>query len=167
MILSMLKQTLGTALTVTDDEMLQAGRELASLEGIFAAPEGAATVSAARKLAMSGWIKPSDRVVLFNTGWLERWLRGNVGPFPALTAEAAEYIARKRVIAVGIDAPSVDSDERFSAHRVLLVRSGIYILEYLKTEALARDAVYQFLFVLGQPKIEGAVQMIVNPVAIR
>ena len=42
LILRMLKQTHGTALSVTDEEMLQAGKELASLEGIFAAPEGAA-----------------------------------------------------------------------------------------------------------------------------
>src|ERR1700726_3105636 len=41
LILRMLKQTKGTALTITDDEMLQAGRELASQEGLFAAPEGA------------------------------------------------------------------------------------------------------------------------------
>src|SRR6266403_1003189 len=53
LILSMLRQTKGTALTVTDEEMLQAGRELASLEGIFAAPEGAATVIATRKLAVA------------------------------------------------------------------------------------------------------------------
>jgi threonine synthase len=79
MILSMLKQTHGTALTVTDEEMLQAGRELASQEGIFAAPEGAATLSATRKLATSGWIKPGDSVVLFNTGtgykYSEAWQR--------------------------------------------------------------------------------------------
>src|SRR5260370_700942 len=68
LILSMLRQTKGTAITVPDREMLQAGRELASLEGIFAAPEGAATVVAARKLAASAWIKPQDDVVLFNTG---------------------------------------------------------------------------------------------------
>jgi threonine synthase len=68
LILSMLRQTKGTALTVTDEEMLHAGRELASLEGIFAAPEGAATVIAARKLAASGWIKAQETVVLFNTG---------------------------------------------------------------------------------------------------
>ena len=68
MILSMLRQTNGTALTVTDGEMLQAGRELAALEGIFAAPEGAATVIAAQKLAARGWIKPDETVVLFNTG---------------------------------------------------------------------------------------------------
>jgi len=79
LILSMLRQTKGTALTVTDEEMLDAGRELASLEGIFAAPEGAATVSATRKLAASGWIKPEETVVLFNTGtgykYAEAWQR--------------------------------------------------------------------------------------------
>ncbi len=68
LILSMLRQTKGTALAVTDEEMLHAGRELASLEGIFAAPEGAATVIGARKLAASGWIKARETVVLFNTG---------------------------------------------------------------------------------------------------
>ena len=79
LILRMLRQTRGTALAVSDEEMLQAGRELASLEGIFAAPEGAATVIAARKLAASGWIKPEDKVVLFNTGtgykYAEAWQR--------------------------------------------------------------------------------------------
>jgi threonine synthase len=79
LILSMLRQTKGIALTVTDEEMLHAGRELASFEGIFAAPEGAATVIAARKLAASGWIKPHESVVLFNTGtgykYAEAWQR--------------------------------------------------------------------------------------------
>ena len=68
LILSMLRQTRGTAVTATDDQMLDAGRELASLEGILAAPEGAATVVGARLLARSGWIKPRETVVLFNTG---------------------------------------------------------------------------------------------------
>ena len=79
LILRMLQQTKGTALSVTDEEMLHAGKELASLEGIFAAPEGAATVSAARKLAVSGWIKAQESVVLFNTGtgykYSEAWQR--------------------------------------------------------------------------------------------
>jgi threonine synthase len=83
LILRMLEQTKGTALTVTDHEMLQAGKELASMEGIYAAPEGAATAIAARKLAAKGWIKPEETVVLFNTGtgykYSEAWqqaLRG-------------------------------------------------------------------------------------------
>jgi threonine synthase len=79
MMLKMLKQTNGTALTVSDAEMLEAGKQLASLEGIFAAPEGAATVCGARKLAASGWIKPDEKVVLFNTGtgykYAEAWQR--------------------------------------------------------------------------------------------
>jgi threonine synthase len=79
LILRMLRQTRGTALTVTDDEMLHAGKELAALEGVYAAPEGAATVIAARKLAVSGWIEPQDTVVLFNTGtgykYAEAWQR--------------------------------------------------------------------------------------------
>jgi threonine synthase len=68
MILSMLRQTKGMALTVTDEEILHAARDLASLEGLYASPEGAATVIAARKLAASGWIEPEETVVLFNTG---------------------------------------------------------------------------------------------------
>lgn len=68
LILRTLRQTRGTALTVSDDDMLQAGKELAATEGIFAAPEGAATVAAARKLAASRWILPEETVVLFNTG---------------------------------------------------------------------------------------------------
>jgi threonine synthase len=79
MMLRMLHQTKGTALTVTDAEMLQAGRELASLEGVFAAPEGAATVIGARKLVSAGWINPEETVVLFNTGtgykYSEAWQR--------------------------------------------------------------------------------------------
>ena len=79
LMLKMLRQTSGTALSVSDAEMLEAGKQLASREGIFAAPEGAATVSAARKLAASGWIQPHETVVLFNTGtgykYTEAWQR--------------------------------------------------------------------------------------------
>ena len=83
LILSMLRQTQGTAIAVSDDEMLHAGRELASLEGVLAAPEGAATVVAARKLAASGWIKLQETVVLFNTGtgykYSEAWQKALQG----------------------------------------------------------------------------------------
>jgi len=68
LILSDLRASLGTAVAATDEEMLAAGRELAALEGVFAAPEGAATVVAARKLIAEKWIEPDQSVVLFNTG---------------------------------------------------------------------------------------------------
>ena len=67
-ILRDLRASNGAAVTATDEEMLAAGRELAALEGVFAAPEGAATLVAARKLFAQGWIEPEETVVLFNTG---------------------------------------------------------------------------------------------------
>jgi threonine synthase len=83
LILRMLRQTKGTAVSVTDAEILQAGKELAAQEGVFAAPEGAATVVAARKLAASGWLKPDETLVLFNTGtgykYAEAWQRALEG----------------------------------------------------------------------------------------
>jgi threonine synthase len=67
-ILDILKQSGGAAVTVTDDEMMDALFEWAADEGIFAAPEGAASLFAYRKLRASGFLKESDTVVLFNTG---------------------------------------------------------------------------------------------------
>jgi threonine synthase len=58
----------GTAVAVSDDAILEAQSQLASLEGIFAAPEGAATLAALEKLLEQQWIRPGERVVLFNTG---------------------------------------------------------------------------------------------------
>jgi threonine synthase len=68
LVLEAVRASLGTAIAVTDDEMLDAGIQLASEEGILAAPEGAASVAAAEKLLASGFLKPAERVVLFNTG---------------------------------------------------------------------------------------------------
>lgn len=67
-ILDILKKSHGTALTVSDDEMMDACFEWASEEGIFAAPEGAASLFAYRKLRATGFLKEQDTVVLFNTG---------------------------------------------------------------------------------------------------
>ena len=46
-------------------------------------------------------------------------------------------------------------------------KNGVYILENMDTRALAADEAWEFLFVLGQPKFVGAVQAVINPVAIR
>ncbi len=79
LILRMIRASRGTAVTATDEEMLAAGRELAAFEGIYAAPEGAATLVAARKLVAAEWINPEETVVLFNTGsgykYSEAWER--------------------------------------------------------------------------------------------
>jgi hypothetical protein len=51
-------------------------------------------------------------------------------------------------------------------HPELLAKHGVYILENMDTRALAADGVHEFLFVLGQPRFVGAVQAVINPVAI-
>src|SRR5439155_23216223 len=58
----------GTAVAVSEAEMGEAIRLLASREGIFAAPEGAATVAGLRRLLDAGLADPGERIVLFNTG---------------------------------------------------------------------------------------------------
>lgn len=67
-ILSDLRASQGTAVAVSDQAIVEAQRYLASQEGIFAAPEGAATLAAAIELVRQKWIRPDERVVLFNTG---------------------------------------------------------------------------------------------------
>lgn len=66
--LDLLRATGGTALTIEDPEMMAAAKEIARLTGVFAAPEGGATLAAAQRLRDSGWIREEDVVVLFNTG---------------------------------------------------------------------------------------------------
>jgi threonine synthase len=68
LILDILKKSKGAAVSATDDEILEATRHWAKVEGVFAAPEGAACLVAYRKLFASGFFRPEDRVVLFNTG---------------------------------------------------------------------------------------------------
>jgi threonine synthase len=66
--LDLIRASGGTALTVSDDEMVVAQREMASSTGVFPAPEGGAALAATQKLSERGFIKRSDRVVIFNTG---------------------------------------------------------------------------------------------------
>lgn len=68
LILKTLRDSDGTAVQVADKEILTAQQEMAQKEGIFAAPEGAATLAGLRKLIDQDWIKSDENVVLFNTG---------------------------------------------------------------------------------------------------
>jgi threonine synthase len=68
LILDAIRESGGTAIAVTDDELLAAVAEIGGLEGVFCAPEGAACLPALRKLLADKAIEPEERVVLFNTG---------------------------------------------------------------------------------------------------
>ncbi len=68
LILQDLYESNGKAVAVSDEAIISAQNELGKSEGIFAAPEGAATLAGLHKLIHEGWIDPNERVVLFNTG---------------------------------------------------------------------------------------------------
>jgi threonine synthase len=88
LILDILKKSHGTAVSATDAEILAAVRHWASVEGVFAAPEGAASLVAYQKLRASGFFQVDDVVVLFNTGTAYKYLdmleakKGTVRPEP-------------------------------------------------------------------------------------
>ena len=67
LMLRALRESNGTALSVSDEEMIAEIPRLGRAEGIFFCPEGAACVAALRRLTQNGWVKPTDEVVLFNT----------------------------------------------------------------------------------------------------
>jgi threonine synthase len=68
LILRAVRESGGTAIAVSDAESLDAGIELASREGIFIAPEGAACLAAFKRLMASGFLTPEERIVIYNTG---------------------------------------------------------------------------------------------------
>jgi threonine synthase len=68
LVLDAVRETEGTAIAVTDEELLAAQGELARSEGAFVCPEGAACFAAVGQLRESGWLAESDRVVVLNTG---------------------------------------------------------------------------------------------------
>lgn len=134
----------------------------------------AADIQAAAK-AQNVEIREGD-VVLFHTGWTDGKLASDpkawVSGEPGTSEDAATYLASKNIIAVGADTWGVDvippekEGRPFYGHVVWLKENGIYILETMNTGQLAKEGVHEFLFVLGQARIRGTVQMIINPVAI-
>ena len=74
LVLRAVRESGGTALAVRDDDMVAGMRQMGSLEGISAAPEGGAALHAIKVLRQSGQIKPTETVVLFNTGGALKYL---------------------------------------------------------------------------------------------
>ena len=115
-------------------------------------------------------------VVLLHTGWTDSMLESNpqlwVSTIPGITNDAARFLASLEPLAVGADTwglgavPPISGDKLFYDHIILLKEHGIYILETMNTGRLASESVWEFMFVLGQPRLKGAVQMIINPVAM-
>ena len=115
-------------------------------------------------------------VVLINTGWMSM-VEEDPAQFlsvqPGIDLSAARYLAELGVVAVGADSaalevqPSALPSHPYPVHGLLLANYGVYILENIVTRELAADGTHEFMFVLGQPRLAGSVQAIINPVAIR
>ena len=152
--------------------------DMAKLKGGKILPAGTSFNEAdirAAEAAIGIKIREGD-VVLFHTGWLnisetdsERFMQGE----PGLGKGGARYLASRKIVAVGSDTYGVEvipfeqEGEFFPVHQEMLTNNGIYLLENMDTRALARDGASEFLFVLGQPRLYGSVQAIINPIAIR
>lgn len=90
LVLRAVRETNGTAVSVSDQEILDALKELVKTEGIFPCPEGASLYAAVRKLTESGFIREHDKVVMLNTGAGIKYpdtLQGNIN-IPYLDLEA-------------------------------------------------------------------------------
>lgn len=151
--------------------------DMAKHKGVEMMKEGDAITADDVKAAMKAQnvtVGKGD-VVVFHTGWLsmldqdaKRFADGE----PGIDVGAAEYLASLEPVAVGADTwgveavPFADKTRIWEGHQTLLAKNGIYILETLDTRAMVKDGVKEFLFVLGQPRYKGAVQAIINPVAI-
>jgi kynurenine formamidase len=123
-------------------------------------------------------IKEGD-VVLIHTGY-SQLINDPVYPttYPGLDLTGAQFLVDQKVVAIGADTvaleaiPSANNEEMwpgslFPVHQLLITKNGIYILEVMNTEKLVRAGISDFMFVLGAPRVQGAAQAYINPVAIK
>ena len=120
-------------------------------------------------------IEPGD-VVLFYTGWTKLIGQDNKRyntAEPGLGKGGARFLAERGVAAIGADnwglevIPFEKDVGVFEVHQILLPINGIYILENMDTDEMVKDQAWEFLFTLGPARVTGAVQAIINPIAIR
>ena len=86
LVLEAVRESGGTAISISDEEMLDAGVMLAECEGIFAAPEGGACVAAVKQLLQTGFLKSGERIVIYNTGSGLKYLEAYATRFPRYAA---------------------------------------------------------------------------------
>jgi kynurenine formamidase len=152
--------------------------DLPALRGVPMLPGGSAINRAQLEAAAQrqGITLRKGDVVILHTGWQALAAKDPeafLAQEPGLGKEGAAYLAGLGVVAVGADSwgvevlPCEEEGEVFPVHQILLARNGVYVLENIRTQQLAADGVSEFLFVLGQPRFVGAVQMVINPIAIR
>jgi kynurenine formamidase len=114
--------------------------------------------------------------VLIRTGHGQLWMKDNAAygaGEPGIGMEAASWLCGHKIVLVGSDTwateavPHEDPERPFQVHQMLLVRHGVYNLENLDLEELAKDKVYEFAFVFAPLRLKGATGSPGNPIAVR
>jgi kynurenine formamidase len=122
-------------------------------------------------------VEPGD-VVVIRTGYMSLWpdseaMAAHKTPGPDISA--ARWLLERAVFATGTDTetyevqPAPDPGPTGNpqpVHTLLLIQNAIYLMESLDLEALARERIYEFLFVALPLKIRGATGSMVDPVAV-
>jgi kynurenine formamidase len=118
----------------------------------------------------------SGDVVLFHTGWGSLWMKDNakfLANAPGIGLGAAEMLVKQEIVLAGSDTwgveafPNPDASLTAPVHQLFLAKNGIYLLENLLTEELAKEKVYEFAFVFAPLRLKGATGSPGNPIAIR
>jgi kynurenine formamidase len=151
--------------------------DIAKIKGVESLSKGyAITVADVKEtLKREGLqIQPGD-AVLFHTGWGRLWgednekfLSGEPGPGMA----SIQWLYEKRIALVGSDTwsigpvPGEDPERPFLVPQTMYVKMGLFGLENLATEELAKRKVYEFLFTVTHGKTRGSTAAIVAPAAV-
>lgn len=129
-----------------------------------------------RALKARGLTPNEGDVVLIRTGHGRLWMKNNAAygsGEPGIGMDAARWLSDRKVVLVGTDTwateavPHEDPDRPFQVHQWLLVRHGIYNLENLDLEDLAREGVSEFAFIFAPLRLKGATGSPGNPIAVR
>jgi kynurenine formamidase len=120
-------------------------------------------------------IKSGDMVII-HTGWGSLWMKDNAkygDSEPGIGLAAGQMLVDAEVVVVGADTwgvevmPNPDSSLSAPVHQLFLARNGIYLHENLITTELARDNVYEFVYMFAPLRLKGATGSPGNPIAIR
>lgn len=151
--------------------------DIAGLRGVpVLPPDAEVTPEALEAAAAAGGVEVRrGDAVLIRTGWIRYWDeparyisldQGTPGP----NDDAARWLAARGVRVTGTDTLAYEAyhlaKNRLPVHRTLLVRNGIHIIEVLNLEALARDRIYEFVFVALPLKLAGATGSPIRPIAL-
>src|SRR5262245_32560376 len=137
---------------------------------------------------MKRGIRAGD-IVYVHTGWGERWQDPDVDKVyyaaaPGISYDAAKYLGEKRIVAIGLDAPFVDTVPEgmlagkgapaagtppgmpFAVHHHLLTQAGVHLIENARLQEMVRDKVWLACTIVLPLREKGAAGSAIRPVAI-